>query len=154
MRAILLTSIALAVAVDAAACVCISSEPKTAFKNADAVFLGEVIDEDEAGDVRMRVLERFKGAGAEVVKVGTQRMTSCSYAGATPPGSRHLIYGFDSGDGALDASQCSRSAPEERAACDLRYVRSRAGWWRLPLSSFRLFHWLGVRGNACAPGSG
>lgn len=148
MRAVFLTVIVL-FAADAAACVCVARDPKTVFKNAHAVFLGEVIDEDESGDARMRVVERFKGAGGEVVKVSLGRMTSCSYPGATPPGSRHLIYGSDTGDGTLEAWQCSRSAPEERAACDLRYVRSRAGWWRSPLSSFRLFHWLGARRDPC-----
>lgn len=138
-------------AADAAACVCIESDPKSAFKAAHAVFLGEVV-EDGDDVVRMRVVEGFKGTDADVVEVSTMRMTSCAYAGATPAGSRHLIYGWRDENGQLTASMCSRSAPEPRAACDLRYLRSLAAWWRLPLSSFRLFHWLGVRGQACPAG--
>lgn len=148
MRA-LLPSLLLVVALDAAACVCITSDPKSAFKGAHVVFLGEVV---ENGDdvVRMRVIEAFKAADADVIEISMMRMTSCSYPGATPPGSRHLIYGWRDESGQLTAGQCSRSAPVERAECDLRYLRSRAAWWRLPLSSFRLFHWLGVRGEACS----
>ncbi len=47
MRAVPVTLL-LVVAADVAACVCVPVAPKTAFKNADVVFLGEVIDEDEA----------------------------------------------------------------------------------------------------------
>jgi len=147
----LLSSMALVIAIDAAACVCLFSDPKTAFKQSHVVFLGEVIAD---GDVtRMRVLETFKGTDAETIDVSTLRMTSCAYAGETAPGSRHLIYGWRDENGQLSASACSRSAPEARAACDLRYLRSRAWWWRSPLSSFRVLRLLRIRRNPCAPAS-
>lgn len=140
----------LTLAADAAACSCVVRDPKTVFKNADAVFIGEVISEHETGDVLVRVVERFKGpATGEEVDLRMYRMSSCAYPGETPPGSRHLIYGFED-NLLLGAGQCSRSAPEGRAACDLRYLRSRAGWWRSPLSSFRLLSWLGIRRDPCA----
>ena len=149
----LLLSLAILAAVDAAACVCIDLGPKTSFKGATVVFLGEVV-EDSNGVIRLRVLERFKGAAGESVEVSTLRETSCSYGGATPPGSRHLIYGWREEGGMLSAGQCSRSAPEARAACDLRYLRSRAWWWRSPLSSLRLLTRLRVRWDACPEDSG
>lgn len=150
MTRALLSLILLVAAGDVLACSCITRDPKTTFKNAAAVFLGEVVEYD--GTVaRLRVLEAFKNVGRdEVVEVRTgEDGASCGYGAALTPGSRHLLYAYDAG-GHLGVSICNRSRPEkEAAACDLPLLRSRAGWWRSPLSSFRLFEWLSIRWNPC-----
>ena len=127
------------------ACTCVVPEPKSAFKSATVVFLGEVIESAD-GMVRLRPLERFKGARTEVVEL-QNNISTCEYGGLTPR-SQHLIYAFEH-LGALTVSICTRSRPLERAECDLRYLRSRAAWWRSPLSSLRIAAWLGRRGAAC-----
>jgi hypothetical protein len=144
----LLFSVVILAAVDAAGCVCVGFAPKTAFKGADVVFLGEVL-EDGNDVIRLRVVDRYKGPAEENLEVSLLRDTSCSYGGATPPGSRHLIYAWRDENGMLTASQCSRSGPEARRACDLRYLRSRAWWWRSPLSSLRILQRLGVNRQPC-----
>lgn len=126
------------------ACTCIDFGPKTSFKNAEAVFLGEVIDYDGT-TVRLRPEERFKAAKEDVVALRTaDPQLTCGYGGSLTPGSRHLIYVWGE-----ELSLCSRSRPLERAECDLRYLRSRAGWWRSPLSSLRIGQWLGMRWEPC-----
>lgn len=132
------------------ACTCLTPDPKTSFQSADAVFLGEVL-EYENNRARMRPLERFKGADGEVVEFTTADSgTTCGYGGALARGSRHLIYARDG----EEVSLCSRSRPEELAACDLKYLRSRAAWWRSPLSSLRLLRWLGRHSDPCMRNSG
>ncbi|HEX6087768.1 MAG TPA: hypothetical protein VF266_24770 [Thermoanaerobaculia bacterium] len=127
------------------ACTCLVSEPKSEFKSATAVFAGEVLESAD-GVVRLRVLERFKGAQSQVVEV-QNNVSTCEYGGLTP-GSQHLIYAHEH-LGSLTVSICTRSRPLERAECDLGYLRSRAAWWRSPLSSLRLAAWLGIRRAAC-----
>lgn len=119
------------------ACSCYTMNPKTQFKLSDAVFLGEVIG-DSGELVRFRPVEIFKGEKRDAIDVQTGG-TSCAYRRPLTPGSRHLIYAYREGDPAvLTTSMCTRSALEGEAACDLRYLRSRAWWWRLRLSSLRL----------------
>jgi hypothetical protein len=64
-------------------------------------------------------------------------------------GTRHLIYAHLTQTNTLEVSLCSRSASEERASCDLRYLRSRAAWWRFPLSSLRILEKLRIRWDPC-----
>jgi hypothetical protein len=117
------------------ACTCITVPPKTAFKQAEAVFLGEVLSYEDTV-ARMRVVEWFKGP-KENVEVTTGRdSASCGYGGLAV-GSRHLVYA-QRFEGQLLVSLCSRSRAETHAACDLRYLRSRSAWWRSPLSSIRI----------------
>ena len=132
------------------ACTCVTPDAKTSFKSAEAVFLGEVV-EYENNRARLRPIERFKGAGGEVVEFTTSDSgTTCGYAGLLATGSRHLIYVREGEEVGL----CSRSRPEEPAACDLKYLRSRAAWWRSPLSSLRVLRWLGRRDDPCMRNSG
>ena len=135
----------------ACACTCIEWEMKGAFKEAEAVFLGEVVSY-EGGIARMRPIERFKGAREEIVEFGAaEDGASCGYVAALTPGSRHLIYLYR-WQGRLAASTCFRSRPESHAACDLRYLRSQAAWWRSPLSSVRILKWLGLARSKCMAG--
>ena len=61
-RTFLLASLLTAFAVDAAACSCLTSNPKSAFKFAEAVFVGDVVEYD-GRMATMRVVEAFKGSG-------------------------------------------------------------------------------------------
>lgn len=138
------------IATDLAACSCITTDPKTSFKRSAAVFTGEVISYD--GRVAaMRVIEPFKGAdrAATLEIVSGEDGAACGYGGVLTPGSRHLIYAYRETGGWLAVSLCSRSALGERSTCDLRYLRTRAGWWRSPLSSLRILQKLGVNREPC-----
>jgi hypothetical protein len=147
VRYVLVAVLTLAAAERAAACSCITSQPKTAFKQADAVFLGEVTSEAD-GVAAMRVLEWFKGPRTDTIEVNAMPGSTCAY-GMLSPGSRHLVYAFGP---AMEISVCSRSIPVERAQCDLRFLRSRASWWRSPLSSVRVLQKLGIHRTACPSG--
>jgi hypothetical protein len=132
------------------ACTCIAVDPKTAFKRAEAVFVGEVLSyENEIA--RMRPIEWFKGTKTDVVEfVTVSSSAACGYGDRLGPGSRHLIYAYRREPGTHpEVSSCSRSRPETHAECDLTYLRSRAAWWRSPLSSFRALQWLGLRWKPC-----
>jgi hypothetical protein len=132
---------AIAMTTEVAACTCLFDEPKSAFKKATGVFLGEVIEYDGT-TAKLRVIESYKGREGPVAEVITTTDSAmCGYSGLTP-GSRHLIYLYPE---TREVSICGRSKPEDRAACDLRYLRSRAAWWRSPLSSIRILQWLGLR---------
>jgi hypothetical protein len=112
------------------------AEPKSAFKDAAAVVVGEVLDFDGV-TAHVRVVAWFKGPKEDVLELATNESSAaCGYGGLTP-GSRHLLYATRF-EGRLHVSLCSRTRPERDAACDLRYLRSRAGWWRSPFSSLRL----------------
>lgn len=140
----------LMIATDLAACSCLITDPKSAFKRSAAVFTGEVLAYD--GRVAsMRVVEPFKGPerAATVEIVSGEDGAACGYGSALTPGSRHLIYAYRETGGWLAVSLCSRSALEQQATCDLRYLRSRAGWWRSPLSSLRILQKLGVTREPC-----
>jgi hypothetical protein len=145
MRLALAALLALLAAPHAHACTCIASEPKSAFKSAAAVFVGEVLESAD-GVVRLRPLEWFKGKKSDVVEL-QNNISTCEYGGLTP-GSQHLIYAHEH-LGHRIVSICTRSRSLERADCDLRYLRSRAAWWRSPLSSLRIATWLGMRWPAC-----
>lgn len=144
----LLLSLVILTAMDAAGCICARVGQKTAFKGADAVFLGEVL-EDGLYVIRARVVDHYKGAAGKNMEVSMVRDVACEYAGATPRGSRHLIYASRREDGLYSVSQCTGSAPESQAACALGNLRFRAWWWRSSLSSPRLLERLGVGWKAC-----
>ena len=146
MRALLVAFLG-AIAIDAAACTCVMTDPKTAFKRSAMVFFGEVLAYDGVV-ARMRVVEGFKEAkGTIEIFTGTDG-AACGYGSALTAGSRHLIYA-NRVNGRLETSVCTRTKPESVAECDLRYLRSRASWWRSPLSSLRVLDRLGVRREAC-----
>jgi hypothetical protein len=131
------------------ACMCIHASPKGEFKRSSAVFAGEVLswswDDNRA---RMRVIERFKGAEGDVVDVHTEG--GCAYTALQASGSRHLIYAYAREDGHLSTSVCSGSHDMRKAQCDLRLLRRHAAWWRSPLSSLRIIHWMRIfRWQAC-----
>jgi hypothetical protein len=144
---LLLLALLGAMAVDAAACTCVMAEPKTAFKRSATVFFGEVLSYDGAV-ARIRVVEGFKEAKGTIEVFTGSDGAACGYGGALTAGSRHLIYA-NRVNGRLETNVCTRTKPESGAACDLRYLRSRAVWWRSPLSSLRMLERLGVRREAC-----
>jgi hypothetical protein len=121
--------------------------PKTEFKSAGIVFLGEVLT-SEPGLAEMRILENFKNAPGERITMHTPTQGSACGYWFGKPGSRHLIYGWLDAEGPA-VNLCSRSREASQANCDLRYLRSRAAWWRFPLSSLRILKWLGAGGRAC-----
>ena len=133
------------------ACLCIKVDPKTMFKRAEVVFVGEVLSyKDETA--RMRPIEWFKGTETDVVEfVSGTSSAACGYGESLVPGSRHLIYATrrHAPRTNLEVWTCNRVRPVTHAECDLAYLRSRAWWWRSPLSSFRALQWLGVGWEPC-----
>jgi hypothetical protein len=151
-RLLLLSMLAAGFATEVHACSCIIADsPKTAFQEAKAVFLGEVLSYGE--DVAtVRVIERFKGVDHEQVELVTREDgAACGYGDLLELQSRHLFYAYDHAGGLpfLEVSACSRTTGEDHAECDLRYLRSRAAWWRSPLSRIRLLAWLGWERTPC-----
>lgn len=134
------------------ACTCVIADPKTSFKQADAVFIAEVVEAFDGGAAVLRPIEVFKGSSDETISVVTSAHgAACGYGDALTLHSRHLIYASRHGYMPyLEVSSCSRTKPIERAACDLSYLRSRARWWRSSLSSLRFLARLGVRWNPCS----
>lgn len=150
MRLAMLLALALS-ATSAIACSCVGGGPKTSFKWADAVFEAEVVEYD-ADTARLRPLRFFKGEPVEFIDVYTRdNSAACGYGEALTPGSRHLIYAAQHDTMPyLEVSLCGGSKPLERASCDLAYLRSRAAWWRSPLSSLRILERLGIRRDPCS----
>lgn len=138
------------IATDLAACSCLVTDAKSSFKGSAAVFTGEVVSYD-GRLATMRVIEAFKGVdrAANVEFVSGEDGAACGYGSALVPGSRHLIYAYRETGGWLAVSLCSRSGLEQHATCDLRFLRSRAWWWRSPLSSPRILRRLGVTREPC-----
>ena len=122
------------------ACSCATDVPKRTFQRATAVFVGRVIAVDPRGPARVEVIEAFKGTrGGQTLELDYFFDSMCQY-GIGEPGSEHLIYATPRPEvGTLSTSQCSRSSRLENAGCDLRYLRARAWWWRIPLSRVRLW---------------
>lgn len=122
-------SLALALAVvpdTASACSCeMPSPPSEALADADAVFLGEVVDlrrdgAEVTGDLiaRIAVEEVWKGEVAEVVEVRTALDgATCGYSFTA--GGRDLVYARHSDDGGFSTNLCTRSAPADAADEDL-----------------------------------
>lgn len=93
----------------------------------------------------MEVVEWFKGARRSRVAVVSD-YSSCGY-GALEEGSEFLIMTTEGAE-PLPIGHCN-AKPMSRAQCDLRYLRSRAGWWRSPFSSLRILKWLHIRWRPC-----
>jgi hypothetical protein len=128
------------------ACSCITPPPKDAFKSARAVFLGKVLSYDGAV-ATFEVLRNFKGAPGETFQALTSS-TACGYGQRFDFAKEHLIYAQDFGSG-IEIDLCGRSAAVHDAGCDLAYLKSRAAWWRSPVSSLRLLSWSRVYWRAC-----
>jgi len=141
----------MAIAAPAMACVCVTGTPKDAFKNASAVFVGEV-QSYNGGSASVRVVEVFKGrVGPEVTVFTGPYGESCGYGAFLRANSRHLFYSSESGHGGFVVSACSRTRPLDLAACDLKLLRSRGWWWSTRFSSFRPAKWLHLFWRTCTP---
>lgn len=149
MRVLLAGWVLVVIARSVIACSCATDVPKRTFQRAAAVFVGRVVAIDPQGPARIEVIEAFKGTRAgETLELGYFFDSMCRY-GIDQSGSEHLIYATPYPDsGGLSTSQCSRSSRLENAGCDLRYLRSRAWWWRIPLSRVKL--WTRNYVNPCA----
>lgn len=134
------------------ACSCMLSGPKSAFHGAQAVFIGEVISIPDSGPIKMRVIENFKGAAQPTIDVYVGYLSECDYGFKVAPGTSHLIYAVAGWTerNELGVLGCSRSIPNPSPDyCDVRFLRSRAWWWRTFLSTFRPLQWLRIRWKAC-----
>jgi hypothetical protein len=127
--------IAFAVVVPSAlGCECGTPEPKQAFQSSQAVFVGEPVSSEGYGLTQVRVVEAFRGARAgDIVPVLWSDGTHCAYRGLEDDSAHHLLFGYWH-DGRVHVSQCSRSRFARDAECDLRMLRRRSWWWRLPVS--------------------
>lgn len=123
-------SLALAVVVlvpgTASACSCMEPPaPTEALEDADAVFLGEVVETRIVGGdldgelfARIAVEEVWKGEVANLVDVRTQPDSAmCGYHFTA--GDRDLIYAHQGDDGSYSTHLCTRSAPADMADEDL-----------------------------------
>jgi len=141
----------MAIAAPAMACVCVTGTPKDAFKNASAVFVGEV-QSYNGGSASVRVVEVFKGRVGPAVTVFTGPYgESCGYGAFLRANSRHLFYSRESGHAGFVVSTCSRTRPLDSAACDLKLLRNRGRWWSSRFSSFRPAKWLHLFWPTCRP---
>ena len=147
MRQVLLLLGAFLFATSAYGCMCVVLVPKQAFKSADTVVVGEVVDYN--GTVAtIRVLEWFKGSKEKTLHMSNYG-GSCGYGYALSEGSTHLLFGYKSEAGSLSVSSCGGTAAISEAGCHLRYFRSRAWWWRTRLGSGRLLSNLNISWNPC-----
>lgn len=110
----------------ASACSCMEAPaPTEALEDADAVFLGEVVETRGTGGefdgelfARIAVEEVWKGEVAELVDVRTQLDSAmCGYHFTA--GDRDLIYAQQGDDGGYSTHLCTRSAPADAAGEDL-----------------------------------
>lgn len=140
MRAALLACLfllLLAAAKPLSACECITPDPKTGFKHASSVFLGEVVTASR-GQITFNVIETFKGRTADVITVDGRG--SCGYS-VKYVGDQYLIWARRGDDGTLYIGFCALSHPVKQDDWTLRTLRRRAWWWRSPISSLRWLEW-------------
>lgn len=123
------------------ACSCITPPLKYAYKRAASVFVGQVLSTEEtAGELvaRFAVIETFKSEP----KVGQEVLVHTSLWGETcgitfVVGEQYIVQTsrYDERD-VLQTDMCTHTQPLHTARGEkaVRLLRSRAWWWRSPLS--------------------
>ncbi|MBX7173851.1 MAG: carboxypeptidase-like regulatory domain-containing protein [Pyrinomonadaceae bacterium] len=127
------------------ACSCAYSEPPTAFNEAEAVFIGKMLggtekfsveyekgkkQELEAGMVKFKTLENFKGNISEeiTIAISSMRGTSCGDYGLIS-GETYLVYAYSyetKDNKFLSSGVCTRTAPikGKEVKEDLKFLRN------------------------------
>ena len=91
-----------------------------AYKNAKAVFIGEVVGEEQDGDKKIfefKVKKFWKGIGESRVKVAVYE--SPRYQAPYEVGETHLVFAGEGEDGELTDGRCSRSKDLRGTSADL-----------------------------------
>ena len=94
---------------------------QTAYSQAKAVFVGEVVGEEKQGDTRtfdFKVEKYWKGANAENVEILVYE--TARFQAWFKKGGKYLIYAGGDEDGKLHVGRCSRSRDVEDAEEDLQ----------------------------------
>jgi len=125
----------------AQACSCAYSDPEMSFNSAKVIFVGEMlggteqftfknpVDKFEAGDVRFKVIEIFKGGASETITVHIASMkgTSCGPYGLVR-GTQYVVYAFatETKPEVLYTGVCTRTAEiaSKNAKDDLAFLRN------------------------------
>jgi hypothetical protein len=143
MRTIALASglLCLSFGIPAAACTCVIVDPASAFNDAKAVFIAEVIEGTdqvstpgaqgtsqpvEVGEVRLAVTEVFKGEIGREATVVNSNQTTCALK-ELRRGKQYVFYaGGSKGDSKLYSGPCTRTGAldSEEVREDLQFLRS------------------------------
>ena len=94
---------------------------QTAFEQSKAVFVGEVVGEEKAGDTRVfdfKVEKFWKGANAKRLEIYVYE--TARFQAWFKKGDRYLVYAGADDNGQLSVSKCSRSRDIELAEEDLQ----------------------------------
>lgn len=128
----LLMLVMIAASSPAHACSCVQAPaPAEAFKQADTVLMGKVIDIQEGPashsfTVRISATEVWKGKKdhtAEIITASNSAMCGFYFQ----KGKTYLIYAYENPEGRLETNNCTRSALAERAGEDLAFLTTQPG---------------------------
>ena len=125
------------------ACFCVKNEVPQAYKEAKAVFIGEVTEivqprtNDQNADlseklfvIKFKVERSWKGAGfldttvAEIQVLSDQGRAGCYSWGPFLEGGKYLVYAIQNGDNLAVLFSCNRTTSISNAADDLRVLRA------------------------------
>lgn len=140
-RGILLLSVFLLFSATGYACSCATGDPPFEYNRAKAIFIGKMLggtenvsrrNQDgkpvsiEAGEVRFRVEENFKGSlvGEVIIHVASMKGTSCGDYGLRR-GAQYIVYAYGEDERKLHTGVCTRTveAESEYAKEDLEFLR-------------------------------
>jgi hypothetical protein len=94
---------------------------QSAYRQAQAVFIGEVVSEEKDGDTRtfdFKIEKYWKGAKSGKIEILVYETTR--YQAWFRKGEKYLIYAAADDDGKLHVGRCSRSRVLDAAADDLQ----------------------------------
>ena len=119
------------------ACTCVKL-PNVAedFQDADAVFLGRVVDVSRFGfGTKLRVEQSWKGVSVDEITIFTSN-SSCGYL--FEKGERYLVYAHKSSDGEYYTGACSGTTNVGSAGESLAFLQGKA---TLPLTPAPKNYW-------------
>lgn len=100
---------------------CAISSFNDAYKNSEAVFVGEILSEKKDGNIKtfdFKVEKYWKGTDSKKIKINVYETTR--YQAWFKVGKSYLVYTSKDEDGNLRVSRCSRSKDVEYATEDLQ----------------------------------
>lgn len=100
---------------------CATPAFQTSYRQAKAVFVGEVVGDEKNGDVRkisFKIEKYWKGANSKTVEIRVYE--TMRFQSWFKKGEKYLIYASGGADGKLNVARCSRSREIKFADEDLQ----------------------------------